>query len=158
VIVLLLSQGAIAVIDDEDRELAKFKWSLAVRKGCQYAFRNKGRTPVYLHREIMGEPPFPNARVDHKNGRGTDCRRDNLRWVSHQGNLRNSKHPSNNTSGFKGVSRRKNGKWRAYITVDDKQINLGGSFKTKLAAHKARLEAEERLFGVQPRREVMYDR
>lgn len=154
VIVLPLSLGAIAVIDDRDGHLAKFKWSACRRGSLLYAFRNKGRVPVYLHKEIMGDPPFPRAKVDHCNGRGTDCRRANLRWTTHQENLRNRKHPTNNTSGFKGVSR-KRGKWRAYITVDDKQINLG-VFKSKGAANKARLKAEAELFGIQPRRAGLY--
>lgn len=45
----------------------------------------------------------------------------------------------------------------AIAVIDDKQINLG-VFKTKGAANKARLKAEATLFGIQPRREAMYDK
>jgi hypothetical protein len=49
---------------------------------------------------------------------------------------------STNTSGVTGVNwLKKNKKWRAYITVDNKQINLG-SFENKEDAIKARKDAE----------------
>lgn len=56
-----------------------------------------------------------------------------------------SKIPSNNKSGFKGVSLKNNGKWQAYITLKKKQYNLGTYIK-KEDAIKARLNAEEKLF------------
>lgn len=52
-----------------------------------------GRYTFYLHVEIMNriaEPPTPaHVIVDHKNGRGLDCRRSNLRWATVSENNRN---------------------------------------------------------------------
>ena len=55
-----------------------------------------------------------------------------------------SKVRSDNTSGVKGVRKYKN-KWKAYITFQKKQYNLG-TFKNKSEAIKARKDAEKRFF------------
>lgn len=84
---------------------------------------------------------------DHTNRNPLDNRKGNFRKATHQENIRNSSKPKNNTSGFIGVSRNKtDGKWRAYIKVDYKQISLG-KFTDKTDAIKARLEAEKKYFG-----------
>ena len=49
-----------------------------------------------------------------------------------------------NTSGVKGVSRKKNGKWLAQITFKRKAYNLG-TYERKEDAIKVRKEAEEKL-------------
>lgn len=49
-----------------------------------------------------------------------------------------------NTSGVKGVSKKKNGKWLAQITFKRKAYNLG-TYEKKEDAIKARKEAEEKL-------------
>jgi len=51
--------------------------------------------------------------------------------------------PKNNTSGFKGVSRKRN-KWQAYITYANDRHNLG-TFVTMEDAVAARRRAEERV-------------
>ena len=56
-----------------------------------------------------------------------------------------SKKASNNTSGFRGVYRRENGRWRAAIGFQGKVYNLG-TFSEMEDAIKARKEAEERLY------------
>ena len=88
-------------------------------------------------------------KIDHINGKESrnDNRKSNLRKVSSQENNRNKTYTSDSTSGFIGVSFRKNrNKWRAYITVDGKQINLG-VFKCFTDAVKTRIEAEIKYFG-----------
>lgn len=52
---------------------------------------------------------------------------------------------SNNTTGHRGVYRRKNGGWRASIGFQGKSHYLG-SFQTYEEAVNARLAAEERLY------------
>lgn len=53
---------------------------------------------------------------------------------------------SNNTSGFRGVSYDKTrDKWKAYIKLKYKNINLG-RFNTKEEAIKARIKAEEKYY------------
>ena len=69
---------------------------------------------------------WPTGEIDHINNIRTDNRIANLREATSIENNRNIKIRSNNTSGYKGVwysKRRK--KWRARITVDWRDIELG---------------------------------
>ena len=52
----------------------------------------------------------------------------------------------NNTSGYNGVSRCKNGRYRAYIYFQRKQYYLG-LYDTPEEAHKIRMIAEEKIYG-----------
>lgn len=70
----------------------------------------------------------------------------NLRVVSKEDNNLNRKKYSNNVTGNKGITFRRN-RWRAVITVKKKRIELG-TFLTKEEAIKARVEAEEKYFGI----------
>lgn len=57
-----------------------------------------------------------------------------------------TKKPKNNESGYKGVSYMKNkGKYRAYIGLRGKQINLG-LYDTAEEAYQARLDGEEKYY------------
>lgn len=78
--------------------------------------------------------------IDHINQNRTDNRLSNLRLVSRTENNRNHRLHDTNTSGHVGVARKRN-KWRAYITVGGKQINLG-TFNTKRDAISARCAAQ----------------
>lgn len=115
---IALTQGLIALVDDEDfEELMQFKWyAKKDRERTFYAVRNAHqggiRKTVRMHRAIV---PCPTGMViDHVNGDGLDNRRDNLRAVTHQQNAMNRRGRKNLTSGVKGVHR--NGdKWRMVI-------------------------------------------
>lgn len=88
---------------------------------------------------------FPKEEVDHINGVKSDNCWDNLRDVSRSHNQQNQKISLNNTSGFKGVSFIKaTGKWRAYIRVKSKVINLGCCFSTPIEAALARCNFENK--------------
>ena len=82
---------------------------------------------------------WPSGDIDHINQNKTDNRMCNLRTATKTENARNKTRNKNNTSGFVGVSKCKN-KWRAYVTVDHKQMHLG-LFNTKKQAHNAREKA-----------------
>lgn len=84
------------------------------------------------------------SHVDHINGCKVDNRICNLRIVTPSFNLRNVRRRSNNTSGINGVAKSKNGKWRAYITIQQRQISLG-TYEHKEDAIAARYCAEEKL-------------
>lgn len=85
--------------------------------------------------------------VDHIYHKKYDNRRSQLRRANDLLNARNRVTPSNNTSGIKGVSwRKREQKWRAYITVNHKRIELG-DFINKEDAIAARKKAEEKYFG-----------
>lgn len=81
--------------------------------------------------------------VDHIDGDTLNNCVENLRWVSSQGNARNTKLYKHNTSGTMGVaylSRTK--RWYAYIYLNTKKMHLG-YFKTRCEAVKARKFAEK---------------
>ena len=73
----------------------------------------------------MGEGFLENLEIDRIDvNKGYS--KENCRWITHNENNFNKNRQSNNTSGRTGVSFKKElGKYRAYITVDRKQINLG---------------------------------
>ncbi|MGI9889068.1 HNH endonuclease [Vibrio chagasii] len=80
--------------------------------------------------------------VDHENGNAMDDSIQNLRGTDNQGNQRNAKLLSTNTSGVVGVGWNKNAnKWAAGIAVDRRLIHLG-YFDDKDDAIQARKQAE----------------
>lgn len=90
---------------------------------------------------------FPDKNIDHINGIKTDNRICNLRLSNQSQNTANSKKSRANTSGFKGVSFRKDTKkWQAQITVNYKHISLG-SFPSKEMAAEAYKAASVHYFG-----------
>ena len=94
---------------------------------------------------VNGE--WPSGPIDHINCDGTDNRITNLRVATDAQNSCNRKRRSDNTSGFKGVSRNKRDRnWTAHITHDKITYNLG-YFDTPEAAHAAYCEAARRLHG-----------
>jgi len=117
-------------IDEEDL----VKYAL-----CKANFDKDGYITVFmegkkyhLHRLVMG---MPNEEVDHKNGRVKDNRKENLRLATRGQNAANRGVGINNTSGYKGVTETKNGKWLSYIRVNGERRYLG-TYKTKEDAAK----------------------
>ena len=87
-----LTQGKLAIVDDEDFEsVNQFKWYAIRGKTTYYAQRSiqrKGkRSSIYMHRLIL-DTPF-DMDSHHINGNGLDNRRCNLRVCSRlqHGNL-----------------------------------------------------------------------
>lgn len=78
--------------------------------------------------------------IDHENGRTSENWLSNLRDVTVADNAKNQKRRITNQSGVTGICA--DGKrWRAYITVDHKNIRLG-IFDQLCSAIEARLAAE----------------
>ncbi len=151
---LQLSQGQVAIVDDEDFESAsKFKWCATWSKTTKnfYAKRRIGRdangkqTFQYLHRFICGNPKWL---VDHENHNTLDCQRKNLRVCDNSKNLSNRiGSQRNSTSGIRGVSLNKSlGKWDARLKVNGRQIYLG-VFSDKMDAAAAYAAANRKYFG-----------
>ena len=67
---------------------------------------------------------LPTKQIDHINRDRTDNRIANLREVSPGENKQNRVKQSNNTSGFKGVTKKGN-RWMAQIWIDGEKIYLG---------------------------------
>ena len=99
---------------------------------------------IRLHRLIMN--PEPNELVDHINNNALDNRRCNLRIANKSQNGANRDKTKCNTSGYKGVTKLKNGKYMSRITVNYKGIYLG-CYSTPEEAYKVYKKAEEKHFG-----------
>lgn len=146
VIELPLSQGKVALIDDEDAHLAEFKWHARHNgRNLWYAARCVGpqRRTVSLHRVIL-----PGCvQVDHINGDGLDNRRANLRPASARENQFNGRMRADNTTGYKGVTwDARDRVWRARVNAKGRRMSLG-SFHDPVEAARAYDEAARRLFG-----------
>jgi len=104
----------------------------------------------YLHCFIwaLEHGPIPEGMVvDHKKSNPSNNLLSNLQLITPRQNKQKAKMMKNNTSGEIGVGWREDcKKWRARITVDGKQENLG-YFTTKEEAVKVRREAEVKYFG-----------
>jgi hypothetical protein len=84
--------------------------------------------------------------IDHRDGNRANNRWSNLRLATQSENSANRHRHINNTSGFKGVSLCKWGKWRACIEKNGRKIHLG-MYDTPQAAHAAYVAAARKLFG-----------
>ncbi len=138
--IIQLTQGNFAEVDEIDSNLASTKWQ-AWRYGKQtnpvwYASRTEcaGGMPckkIYMHRivlsRILGRDLSRYEQVDHINHDGLDNRRINLRLSTHKQNHRNIRIPGMmKSSCFKGVSwSKQHDRWRAQIKIDGRTIHLG---------------------------------
>ena len=85
--------------------------------------------------------------VDHANRNTCDNTRENLRLCTKSQNAMNSKARKDNFSGYKGVSWKKDKKkWKAYLSVNGKQIHLG-YFDRLEDAVEARVQYAKFIFG-----------
>lgn len=150
-----LTRGYVALVDDEDYErISAFKWCAHVGhrkdgsiagiyagRGWQVDGKNKYEL---LHRSVL-RMSDPKIKIDHKNHNGLDCQKHNLRVATHENNTRNARLRRDSSSGFKGVSLHKDGKWRAYIGSEP--VTYLGLFVTKEDAARAYNVAAEKMFG-----------
>jgi len=125
-----LTQGKVAIVDDEDYDfLMQWKWN--ARRCCKDSFYAKrhqkegnGRVVRYMHQEVSKPPK--GMEVDHINHNGLDNRRENLRVCTHQENAMNNSGRNGCSSNYVGVcwkpARRK---WQAQIKHNGIVTSLG---------------------------------
>ncbi|MEY4838685.1 MAG: hypothetical protein RLZZ475_2544 [Pseudomonadota bacterium] len=105
------------------------------------------RAQRLAHLFMTGDVPAKGLEIDHINGDRADNRWCNLRVVTKAQNMWNSKRPSTNVSGVKGVSWvAERGQWLARITVHGRKIHLG-QFNSKEEAIAARRAGEAKYHG-----------
>lgn len=155
-----LSQGLVAIVDDEDYDLVSdIVW--CAEKQCRTVYA-KSNTRVdgkpaslYMHRLLLGLPAGSGTgvEVDHRNGDGLDNRRHNIRVVTRRQNMQNRTRKRRGTSSrFKGVSwDKRDQKWAAEIRIDSgegrsRKVFLGRFIQEEDAA-KAYDSAARRYFG-----------
>jgi hypothetical protein len=138
-----LTQGKVALIDDEDAErVLSRNWTLHhnpnrrrdVFYAVRYAYKEgtKERTVIQMHREILNAPA--GMEVDHINGDGLDNRKANLRLATRAQNLRNT-HREKGKTGYRGIYwHKKNGMYHAEIRCDGKRHSLGYYYDAEQAA------------------------
>lgn len=145
-----LTRGHIAIVDNEDADLADVKWRVTSMPYL-YGIRSRGRDTIWMHRiilaRVIGRDLSPVEVCDHINGNGLDNRRCNLRLATHSENMRNRRINKNSASHYKGVTWHKGTrKWRAQIKKDGNKKHIG-YFDTMEAAHAAYVAAARELHG-----------
>lgn len=134
------------VVDADDFEqFGGVTWTaLRTKNKGTYVRRKSGKhgESLALHRLILG---CKNGDVvDHIDGNPLNNRRSNLRIVTPAQNAINKKMSVRNTSGFRGVSRNKYGRWVAQINIGGKRKGLGYFDSPELAhASYERAAAEQ---------------
>lgn len=112
-----------------------------------YVVNHTEKDLILMHRLIMGLEKGDKREVDHIYHKTNDNRKTQLRIVCSSENKMNTKIPSNNSSGCKGVCYNKQyKKWEAEIRAYNRRIKLG-YFDNKNEAIKVRKQAEEEYFG-----------
>lgn len=143
---ILLTQGKVALVDDEDFEkLNKVNWCFHSGYARRRGSINGEQMGIHMHRVVNKTPD--GLQTDHINGNKLDNRKLNLRTATQSNNQHNRTKYACNKSGFKGVYFHKHCKrYQARIRIHTKLLNLG-FFLTPEAAHAAYCEAAEKLHG-----------
>lgn len=120
-----LTQGQVAIVDDEDYEyLSSWKWYARKRRNTYYALTSiyKPRKTLFMHRVILRATD--GFMVDHKNGNGLDNRKENIRLCTNAQNQHN-RFFRKGKFGYKGICEVAPGRYQA------KAVYLGRNFTTK---------------------------
>jgi hypothetical protein len=149
-------------IDDEDYPIFSLcSWGFDRQKnGIIYLMHNLPtawgtKLNTKFHRIVAGVVRISNGviqenkdvLVDHIDGNTRNNRKSNLRLCTRSQNAMNCGKPSNNVSGYKGVSWKKDRrKWKAYYSINWRQYHVG-YYDTAEEAAKAREQAAREAFG-----------
>jgi len=144
-----LTRGLKATVDDDDYDmLNKMSWyAQKDSRGKLYAATDVLGDTVYMHRLITKQEGGDSNKVDHISGNTLDNRKENLRITSTSENaMNNKKTNAPRTSKYKGVTKQPDGRWRAMIGKDNKDIHIGYYDDEDTAAQAYDTKARE-LFG-----------
>lgn len=135
-----LTQGQVALVDDEDYDLvsqyswyASFNPSMNGYYAVAHISASGSRKICGMHRLLMNAPS--SLCVDHINHNTLDNTRNNLRLCTKGQNQANQKLHGNNTSGYKGVNWHSKARiWCANLRIGSRKIYLGSYDSPLLAA------------------------
>lgn len=115
------NKGFVFVDDVDFCKLSSASWYLT-RSGYAASYTYNPGEHVYMHRVICPDGEY----ADHIDGNRLNNQRNNLRPCSMSQNLQNQKLRKDSSSGYKGVSWKKDKKkYKAYINFEGKQLHLG---------------------------------
>jgi hypothetical protein len=136
-----LTQGQVAIIDDEDYErVMQHKWCALFNDGIWYAVRairvgNK-KSLQQMHRFILEVQRGDRREVDHKDHNGLNNQKENLRVCTHAQNMQNCR-MFHGRSKYRGVMWYKiTGRWLSSIRIQGKSV-FQGYFTTQEQAAMA---------------------
>jgi hypothetical protein len=120
-----LTRGQMTFVSDRDYpRLRPWKWMAAWNERAQTFYAVRSKDGFSMARFILGLTPGMKPDVDHRDHDTLNNQRRNLRKSTPTQNHGNTRLPKNNTSGFKGVYKKRN-RWQAKIEVNQQQISLG---------------------------------
>lgn len=133
--IISLTQGQVALVDDEDyARLNVHKWCAQKQplknRFIFYAVRclprlNGKRLRLNMHHEVLGITGL-GIKVDHKNSNGLDNQKENLRPATRSQNSQNAQKAPNCSSKLKGVCwHKRRNKWNARIQLNGQRQSLG---------------------------------
>jgi len=121
--IILLTRGYEAVVDDDDYDyLSAYRWHALTDGRYTKVYAAFGNEEILMHRVILSAPE--GMGVDHVDGDGLNNRKGNLRLATKSQNAAWSGIYSNNTSGYRGVTKYRD-KWMGQIIVRGKKRYLG---------------------------------
>lgn len=143
-----LTQGQIALVDDEDFEyLSAFKWFANKHRNTYYAGRQSSRINGLQRTQLMHCIIMNHKGIDHIDCNGLNNQKNNLRICTNSQNAMNRIPIKGTSSKYKGVSfHNRDKKWYSYIKKNQKLINLG-TFINEVDAAKAYDKKAIELFG-----------
>lgn len=135
-----LKDGTIALCDEDRMDKVNlYTWYSHKSTGGYPAAYVDGNKCMHLHRFLY---PEAKEHLDHINGNILDNRSCNLRFATNRENSRNANKRHDNTTGYKGVVRAKNG-FECRIGYNYKRYFLGYFKNAEEAAHAYDAKAKE---------------
>ena len=145
-----LTQGKVALVDDEDFEwLNQWKWQASKTRNKFYVIRagSKHIPRVLMHRLILGLKKGDGIVSDHKDDNGLNNQRYNLRKCTNSQNHQNQAPTGLGTSKYKGVSHCSNcNGWQVHIKHNGKSVWLG-NYKNEIEAARVYDKKAKEIFG-----------